>query len=93
MAKRKNRLPALDHEMRQLEKLKTLEPIATSERWRAFSDQLFDIALAALGTARVLESGKRPGWRRLRELVELVNGLPDLAPRKSDGEGENGEET
>jgi len=79
MAKRKNRIAPLEHEMRQLGNLKTLEPIATQPAYKPLSDQLVEIAIAALQEAAYLEAGNDADILRLARLSELVSALPDLA--------------
>lgn len=73
-----------------MDTLKALEPNATPDGWRAFSDTCLDIAAEALGMALVLEAGKRPAQARYETLVALVNRLPEVAPGKSDGDATNG---
>jgi hypothetical protein len=57
MAKRKNRLPPIEHERRQLENLKNLEPNTTPVKYVALSNKFVDIAVAALDMVRALEVG------------------------------------
>lgn len=86
MPRRTDRLKPMDHEIRQLEALKTLSPTATPSPWQPFSDALIDVAIFALKAARTLEAGKRPGRWRLIHLVKLVTRLPDLIPPAAPGE-------
>jgi hypothetical protein len=76
MAKRQNRLAALAHESRQLENLKTLEPIATPDAARPLSDALFDLTLATLEELYALEEGQPIEARRLKKIHDLVEQLP-----------------
>ncbi len=78
MAKRKSRINAINHELRQIEKLKILEPNTTSPEARQLSDALADIALEALNEVHFLETGESPELKRLGGLVELVDSLPEL---------------
>ena len=78
MAKRKSRINAINHEIRQLEKLKILEPNTTRPEARQLSDALVDIALEALNEIHILETGEAPELKRLRGLIELVDSLPEL---------------
>lgn len=86
MPKRTDRTRAMDHELRQLEMLKTLEPNGTPARWRAFSDGLVDVALEALRVARELEAGRKPDRWQVAHLVSLVRRLPDVAPKRAPDE-------
>jgi hypothetical protein len=70
VAKRKNRLKPLEHEGRQLENLKTLEPNTTPPALRPLSAALVD--LAALGEVEALETGKPPALDRLQHEYERV---------------------
>jgi hypothetical protein len=81
MAKRPNRLPPIDHEQRQLETLKALQPNTTPQRYRALSNGLLDVAISALDIAAALEGRQRPGFERL---YNLVDGLADLVDGGSD---------
>ena len=76
MAKRKNRVAPIEHECRQLENLKVLEPNSTTPEARELSNALVDIALAALEEVRNLELGEEPQLKRLETLVELMDTLP-----------------
>jgi len=73
----------MDHELHQLETLKTLEPNTTPVRWRPFSDALVDVAVEALRIARELEAGRKLDRYQIQHLVSLVRRLPDATPRKS----------
>ena len=86
MPKRTDRTRVMDHEMHQLETLKTLEPNTTPARWRPFSDALVDVAIEALRIARELEAGRKLDRYQIQHLVSLVRQLPDAAPRKSPDE-------
>ena len=79
MAKRENRIGPLEHEIRQLTNLKTLQPIATPPENQPFSDCLLDIAIAALEEAAQLESGQPIQFKRLAHLMELVDQLSATA--------------
>ncbi len=83
MAKRKSRINAINHELRQLEKLKTLEPNTTKPEALQLSDVLVDIALEALNEVHILETGESPELKRLSGLVELVDSLPELVQTDS----------
>jgi hypothetical protein len=78
MAKRTNRLAALDHERHQLEKLKILEPNATPDDLRALSDALIDLAVAALDEVYRLEEGKPLYARRIELIYNLAGDLPNV---------------
>ncbi|MGB1285077.1 MAG: hypothetical protein ACPG7F_00975 [Aggregatilineales bacterium] len=82
MAKRKNRSGMFEHEMRQLEKLKELEPNITPEKLQGYSDALIDIALMALNEANMLEMGERPELRRIKPMMDAIiqMGEPFRAP-------------
>jgi len=84
MPKRQDRLKPILHHKDSLEALKVLEPIATPEPWRDFSDTLFDIATEALGMAFALEAGRRPDPARYDRLVAQVIKLTDQVPRTRD---------
>jgi hypothetical protein len=93
MPKRTDRTKPMDHEMRQIEALKDLEPIATPPKWKPFSDALIDLAVAALSAARVLEDGRRPGDRRMAALIKQAEALPGMMPpRKRTGGDDSGED-
>lgn len=79
MAKRENRLKPIEHERRQIENLKTLEPIATPPELRPLSDGLIDLVLAALDGVSVLESGHQITKSDLQQLVNLLEDLQKLA--------------
>ena len=55
MAKRKNRLKPINHEIRQLEMLKTQTPNETPFDLRPISDTLIDIAITCLQGVYILE--------------------------------------
>lgn len=82
MPKRDSRLRVFDHHLAQLEALKGLQPNATPERWRAFSDALVDVAAEALRLARELEAGRGLDRHQFMHLAALVRRLPDAAPRQ-----------
>lgn len=84
MAKRKNRVKPIEHHQQQLEALKTLEPISTPERWRAFSAGLVDVAIQALELVRQLEKSGRLGRQQVDTLFAQVQALPERIPRKAD---------
>ena len=77
MAKRKNRITPIEHERRQLENLKGLEPIETPEQYMPLSDALFDLVLLALDEARSLEDGNSPDLERLKALQEMASALTE----------------
>lgn len=78
MPKRKDRIKPIQHEMRQIENLKELEPNATPPDNQALSDALIDIAVAALHEVEQLESGENVNLVRLGHLADLVAKLPTL---------------
>lgn len=80
MAKRENRLKPIEHERRQIENLKTLDPIATPPAMRPLSDGLIDLVLAVLDGVSVLESGHKITQSDLQQLANLVEDLKKLAP-------------
>ena len=82
MPRRDSRARVIAHHLRQLEALKRLQPNATPERWRAFSDGLVDVAVEALRLAGELEAGRRVDRHQFMHLAALVRRLPELAPRK-----------
>lgn len=75
MAKRPNRLPPIEHEKRQLELLKSMEPNTTLAHYHPLSDGLVDVAVSALDIVAALEGNSRPDFARL---YDLVDGLADL---------------
>jgi hypothetical protein len=85
MAKRTDRRKAFRHHQEQLETLKTLDPIATPDRWKPFSDALVDIAIAALDVAYRIEAGRKPTQGQVVALFRQVNSLLAHAPEKEDG--------
>ncbi len=80
MAKRKSRIAVIEHEVRQLEKLKELEPNTTPPGSRDLSDALVDIAISAMEEVLLLEAGKEPEMNRLHTLAEMVSTLPTKIP-------------
>lgn len=80
MAKRKNRVKAMQHHHDMIETIKTLEPNTTPERWQPFSDALLDVAKQALDIARRLEARGAVGRRPAEELFEQVQALLSLVP-------------
>lgn len=84
MAKRENRIGPIQHEIRQITNLKTLEPNTTLPEARPFSDCLIDIVLAALEEVATLESGQPVELKRVARLVELFDQM--AATAQSDGE-------
>lgn len=79
MAKRENRIAPMQHEVRQITNLKTLEPIATLPEAREYSEHLLDISIAALEEAIVLESGQPIRLARLEHLMDLINQIAAIA--------------
>ncbi|MBN1287812.1 MAG: hypothetical protein JXB47_20605 [Anaerolineae bacterium] len=79
MAKRQNRLRPIDHEIRQLESLKTLEPITTPDEYLVLSEELIDIAVAALREVYALEEGEHPDPARLDDLYQRVYLVQEMA--------------
>ncbi len=79
MAKRNNRLKSIQHEIRQLQMLKELEPNATPDSLRPLSDALIEIAQEALQEVCQLEEGESPQLIRLSRMLELVDSLADKA--------------
>lgn len=76
MPKRKNRLKPIQHEINQLDNLKSLEPIATAPEALALSDALIDIAVDALREVYKLEEGQEISMLRLKSLSQRVGDLP-----------------
>lgn len=76
MAKRKNRLKPIDHEIKQLDMLRELEPNATPSEYRALSDQLIQLAQLALHEVHSLEDGNAPEAKRIQVLKRLIQELP-----------------
>jgi hypothetical protein len=93
MPKRDSRIRVIEHHLAQLEALKGLQPNATPERWRAFSDGLVDVAVEALRLARELEAGRPVDRHQFMHLAALVRRLPDAAPRKGQDGGHAPDET
>lgn len=79
MAKRNNRLKSIQHEIRQLDMLKELEPNTTPTHLRPYSEALVEIAQEALNEVARVEDGDMPQLKRLSRLFELVNSLADKA--------------
>jgi hypothetical protein len=77
MAKRANRLRAINHERSQIEMIKHLTPNTTLPNATPLSNHLLDIANEALREVGVLETGKEPSFVRLKRLVALVDSLPE----------------
>ena len=75
MAKRENRVKPLEHEARQLENLKYLDPITTPEHLRPLSNALLDVAIAAIREVSALEAGEALNSQRLQSLQQMVNNL------------------
>ena len=75
MVKRPNRLPPIEHERRQLEALKGMEPNTTPVQYHALSNGLVDVAISALDIVVALEASGKPNFGRL---YDLVDGLGDL---------------
>jgi len=75
MAKRENRVKPMEHEARQLEMLKTLDPITTPEHLRPLSNALLDIAITAIHEASALEAGEALSSQRLQTLQQMVTNL------------------
>jgi len=75
MAKRPNRLPVIGHEQQQIELLKKMTPNETPEEYRALSNGLADVSIAALELVAALEGSRRPNFE---VLYDLVDGLADL---------------
>jgi hypothetical protein len=75
MVKRTDRLKPIQHNIGQLENLKTLDPIATPDNVKPMSDALVDIAIEALMEVYHLEDGKKPNHDHLREIITKVNAL------------------
>lgn len=78
MAKRKNRLRPIEHERRQVELLKTLEPIETPAHYKPLSDALVDLVTVALEEVYDLEAGKEPNPDRYQQMQDLLEQLPNL---------------
>lgn len=79
MAKRENRLKPIEHERRQIENLKALEPIATPPELRPLSDGLIDLVLALLDGVSVLESGHQITKTDLQQLSNQLEELQKMA--------------
>lgn len=77
MAKRANRLRAINHEKSQIEKIKYLTPNTTLPNAIPLSNHLIDIAQEALREVSILENGKEPSLLRLKRLVALVDSLSE----------------
>lgn len=78
MAKRTNRLAAIDHQRRQLETLKTLDPNTTPDDLRPLSDALIDLAVAALDEVSRLEAGQPVDAQHIQTIYEMVKNLPNV---------------
>ena len=79
MAKRENRIAPIQHEIRQIVNLKTLQPNATLPEAQPFSDCLIDIAAAALEEVATLESGQPVQLKRIAHLMKLIDQMVDIA--------------
>lgn len=79
MAKRQNRLAPIQHEIRQLIALKSLEPNATPADARLLSERLIDVAVAALIEVEALENGEPVAVGRLSSLLQLTERAMGLA--------------
>jgi hypothetical protein len=79
MAKRENRLKPIEHERRQIENLKILEPSATPPNLKPLSDGLIDLAIAVLEDVYALEAGQVLKKVHLQRLAEMVSQLQNLA--------------
>ena len=67
MAKRQNRLAPIQHEIRQLIALKSLEPNATPADARLLSERLIDVAVAAQIAKRF---GQNPWKKQSRPFIQ-----------------------
>jgi hypothetical protein len=74
MAKREKRLKPIEHERRQLDNLKLLEPSSTPARYRALSGTMVYIAVAGLDILRALETGNKDAldFERFHDLVDSL---------------------
>ncbi len=79
MAKRQNRLAPIQHEIRQLITIKSLEPNATPPEARLLSARLIDVAIAALIEVEALENGEPVAVGRLNNLLQLTERVMGLA--------------
>ena len=79
MAKRENRIAPIQHEMRQITNLKSLQPNTTPPEAQRFSDCLIDIAVAALEEVAALETGQPVQLKRITPLMELIDQMVDIA--------------
>ncbi len=84
MAKRQNRLAPIQHEIRQLIALKSLEPNATPPKARLLSERLIDVAVAALMEVAALENGEPVQAGRLNNLLQLTERAMGLAQGEGD---------
>lgn len=80
MPKRTDRLKPMEHEMRQLETLKTLKPNVTPPEYQPLSDALLDAAIAAVEAAHALESDKQPDLEKIEMLKALANNVTVFIP-------------
>lgn len=85
MAKRQNRLAPIQHEIRQIIGLKSLEPNATPPEARLLSERLIDVAVAALMEVAALENGDEVRAGRLNNLLQLTERAMGLAQGEGDG--------
>ena len=74
MAKRTNRVRPIEHEIRQIENLKSLEPNTTPVKYSALSSRMIDIAIAGLDAVRALEIGQAVDFEQFYELVDSLEG-------------------
>ena len=65
MPKRENRIKPIEHQINQIEMLKTLEPNATPEKWIRVSLELLNLCQTTLQEVADLESGLTPNETRL----------------------------
>lgn len=77
MAKRVNRLKAINHEISQLDMIRDLTPNSTPPQSLPLSNALVEIAQEALHEVANLEEGQRPELIRLQKLITLIDSLPD----------------
>jgi len=77
MAKRVNRLKAINHEISQLDMIRDLKPNTTPPTSQPLSDALVDVAQEALREIAKLEEGHAPELMRLQTLISLIDSLPE----------------
>jgi hypothetical protein len=88
VAKRQNRIGTIEHEKRQLEIIKALEPNTTLEKYRPLSDGLVNVAVAAMSCVSALEGRIFVDFQHLYDMVDSLADLVDGGEKDADEENE-----